>query len=156
MRNCLLAYSAAAAATNLFKIPLDALQPQRPRPLVLEVLVDRRRVVPVHIDLGQHGKGDAVVALAEGLDVVVRARLLAAEAVAWEADNIEAQVVVLLVELLQALVLRGEAALGRNIHDQHHLALKLLEREGRIGLVEGGKVVEGGVCGHGGEAEAGT
>jgi hypothetical protein len=56
---------------------------------------------------------DAVVDLAEGLDVVVGPGLLAAELVAWEAEDREVVGVFLLyglVELLEPFVLRGEAA----------------------------------------------
>lgn len=42
-----------------------------------------------YIDLAQHGKRDAVIHLAEGLDLVVGARVLAAELVAGEAEDLE-------------------------------------------------------------------
>lgn len=59
-----------------------------------------------------------MVDLAKALNLVVGAGLLAAKLVAREAEDDEALVLVLLVELFEAGVLRGEAALGGGVDDQ--------------------------------------
>ena len=58
-----------------------------------------------------------------------RARLLAAELVARHAEHREALVGVLLVQLLEALVLRGEPALRGHVHDEERLVLVVVEVE---------------------------
>lgn len=71
--------------------------------------------------------------MAEGLDLIVGAGILATELVARETEDGEVfRVFGLegLVELLEALELRGEAALGGGIHDQDDLAFKGAEGEG--------------------------
>ena len=57
--------------------------------------------------------------------------LLATELVARHAEHREALVGVLLVQLLEALVLRGEPALGRHVHDEQRLVLVVVEVERR-------------------------
>jgi hypothetical protein len=72
------------------------------------------------VDLAHDGEGDAVVDLAELLDIVIGAGLLVAELVAGEAENDEVVWVLLvdgLPQLLKAGVLRGEAALGGRVDD---------------------------------------
>lgn len=76
-------------------------------------------------------EADAVVDLAEVLDLVVGAGLLGAELVAGEADNLELVRVLLLdlvVQGLEPAVLGGEAALGGGVDDEHDLALVLGQR----------------------------
>lgn len=127
---------------ELLEVPLDAFEAQHAGLLVLEVLVHGVRVVAVDVHLFHDGERHAVVELAELADLLVRAALLVAELVAGEPDDLEALVVVALVELLELLVLRREAALGRDVDDEHHLAFQLLEGEGLAGAVEGCEVVE--------------
>lgn len=67
-----------------------------------------------------------MVDLAEALDLVVRAGLLPAKLVAGEAEDDEALVLELLVELLEPGVLRGEAALGGGVDDEGYFAAELL------------------------------
>lgn len=130
---------------ELLKVPLDASEAQQTGLLLLEVDVDGVGVVTVDVDLLENGEGDAVVELAEGGDLVSGSGLLATKLVAGEADDGESLILVLLVDLLEALVLGSEAALGGDVHNEHDLALQLLEGEGLSGLVEGSEVVEGGV-----------
>lgn len=59
---------------ELAEVPDDPL-PHESRLLVLEEREDRVRVGPVDVRLGRQGEGDAVVELAERLDLVVRAGL---------------------------------------------------------------------------------
>src|SRR5262249_20803789 len=65
---------------------------------------------------------DVVGRGAELLDVGVAARLLRAELIAREAEDLQAAVPAVAVQGLQALVLRGEAALAGHVDDQQHLA----------------------------------
>ena len=51
---------------------------------------------------------------------------------------------VLLVQLLEPLVLRGEPALGRDVHDEEHLALVVGELLVLTGDRLGGEIVGGG------------
>ena len=67
---------------------------------------ERVRVVAVDVDLGEHREGDPVVALAEGRDLGLVARLLVAELVAGEAEHGEALGGVGVVQLLEPGVLR--------------------------------------------------
>lgn len=117
---------AVAADEELLKVPLDHLDAHDAGLLVLEPLVEGVGIVAVHVDLAQDREGDAVVDLTEGLDLIIGAWVLAAELVAGEADDDEVIGVLLLdvlVELLQAGELGGEAALGCGVHDQDDLAL---------------------------------
>src|SRR5262249_27004622 len=68
-------------------------------------------------------EGDAVVFLAERLDVGLRPRLLSAEIVAREAEDGQTPGRVLLVERLELLVLRRVAALAGDVDDEDDLAL---------------------------------
>ena len=78
-------------ATNqeLLEIPLDALQAQETRFAVLHPLPHGLDIAAVDFGFAEHGEGDAVVDLAEGLDVVVGAGVLAAELVAREGEDFE-------------------------------------------------------------------
>lgn len=73
-----------------------------------------------YIDFPEHGEADAVVQLAELLDLVVGSRILAAELVAREPEELDLVAVLaleLLVQLLQTRELRREAALGGGVDD---------------------------------------
>ena len=87
-----------------------------------ERLVDGVPPGPVHLDLLEHREGDAVGRRAELGDLVGRARLLAAELVAREADHGEPARGELLVQLLQRGVLRRQPALGRHVHHEQRRA----------------------------------
>src|SRR6185295_10393535 len=111
--------------------------------LGLEVGVDRRLILAGLRDhLLEQREGHVELAGAELLDLVGRARLLAAEVVAREAEQHEALVLQLLIELLHAGVLLREPALAGDIDDQGHLARVLLQIGGlpvqrlRLQLVE--------------------
>src|SRR5262249_41627961 len=65
--------------------------------------------------------------LAERRDLVVVARVLAAELVARKAEHDESLVLVRLPQRLQALELRREATLAGGVDDQQHLALVAVE-----------------------------
>lgn len=125
---------------ELLEIPLDALQPHKSRHHLLHPCPHGRRIVAVDIQLAQHGKGDAVVDLAEGLDLVVRAGVLAAKLVAGEAKNGEVFGMLGLdglVEVLEAFKLRSEAAFGGGVDDEDDFAFEGGEVEGFALLCRG-------------------
>ena len=79
----------------------------------------RMRRAAVDFDLLVQRETDVVVERAEIADLVGVARLLVAELVAGEAQHHQALVLVLLPQLLESGVLRGEAAFGGGVDDQH-------------------------------------
>jgi hypothetical protein len=114
------------ANEELLKVPLDALETEETSLLVLEPGPEGVGVVTVDLGLLHDGEAHAVVDLAELLDVIVGAGLLAAELVAGEAEDDKVLRVLGLEvgpELLEAGVLRGEAALGSCVDDEDDLAL---------------------------------
>lgn len=114
-----------SANQELLKVPLDALHAHQARLLALDVLPQRVRIIAVDLRLTEDGEGDAVVDLAELLDLVVGCWLLAAELVAGEAEDDELAWVRgfdLLVERFEAAVLGGEATLGRGVDDEEDFA----------------------------------
>src|SRR5262249_37534782 len=80
--------------------------------LLGELVVDRVPLGAVDVDLLEERERHAVGRVAELADLLRSPRLLAHELVAREAEHLEAAVGVLVVQLLQARVLRCEAALG--------------------------------------------
>ena len=74
---------------ELLKVPLDPLEPEQARYLRLHPLIHRLRLIPIHVRLAQHGKRDAVIRQAEGLNRVVVARVLLHELVARETQDDE-------------------------------------------------------------------
>src|SRR5690606_14238733 len=92
----------------------------------------------VDVDLGEHRERHPVVALAELRDLLLVAGLLVAELVAREAEDDQALLAIGVLQLLQALVLRGEPALAGGVDDQHHLAG--VRREVGVGAVDRGGV----------------
>ena len=112
------------------------LLPSRPPFSELSHSEERVRVVAVDVDLGEQRERDAEVALAEALDLGLVPGLLVAELVAREAEHGEALVGVLVLQLLQALVLRREAALRGGVDDEHHLPV--VRREVDLGAVDAG------------------
>ena len=81
----------------------------------------------VDLDLCHKGEGDAVVEAAELGDLLVGAGLLVRELVAGEADDDQSLLLILLIKGLQAIVLRGEAALGCGVDNHKDLAFVLGE-----------------------------
>src|SRR5580658_9612474 len=86
------------------------------------------RTLPVDLDLREHRKGHVVAAGAEGADFLFIAWLLLAKLIAGEAQYAETARMQLAVQRFQTGVLRREAALARDIHDQQHLVVILLHR----------------------------
>lgn len=79
---------------------------------------DRVRIWTVHIDLFTEQEGDAEVQLANLRHCLVRLWLLPGELVAWETDDHEPFVLVLLVDRLEVDKLRCESALRRSVDEQ--------------------------------------
>src|SRR5690606_1945751 len=112
---------------ELGEVPLDRLAAKNARRFLLEVLVERMRVITIDVDLAEHREADAVVQLAELADFRLAARLLLAELVAREAKDFQLALV-LVIQRLQALVLWGKTTLAGGVDDQQHLALVLRQR----------------------------
>ena len=96
------------ANNELLEVPLDGLDAHDTGHLFLQPSEDGGGVFAVHVELPEDGESDAVVELAEGLDVVVGAGVLAVELVAGEAEDGEVfrvALLQLLVELLEAFEL---------------------------------------------------
>ena len=79
----------------------------------------------VHINLGGERESHAVVDAAELFDLRIIARFLMRKLVTGKTKNDETFVSELLVELLQAFVLRRESTLARGIHNQYRLACEV-------------------------------
>ena len=139
----------------LLEIPLHSLEPQDPWLLALQPLEQRLRPLPIHLHLPQHGETDPIVHLAETLDLVVGARVLRAELVAGEAEDLEVggevRVGLLegLVERFEAAELRGEAAFAGCVHDEEDFVLEGVQVVRAALFVGGVEVVECRCGGHG-------
>src|SRR5580658_7334644 len=90
--------------------------------------IDRVAAVAVHVDLLEEREGHAVGGRAELGDLLGRARLLAHELIAGESEDAEPLVPVGLLQPFQSLVLRREAALGGDVHEEERLPLVGRER----------------------------
>src|SRR5262249_34677729 len=82
----------------------------------------------VHLDLRVERERDVVARRAEALDLALVPGLLVPELVAREAEHLEASVVEFPIQRLEASVLRREAALRRDVHDEQRLAAIARER----------------------------
>src|SRR6266850_4502977 len=115
------------AHDELGEVPGDVTRAVRLRRLAGEPRVERRAAGAVHVDLREHRKAHAVGRGAERLHVGVAARLLTAELVARESEHREAAALLLRVQRLEPLIVRGEAALRGDVHHQQYLAAKIGE-----------------------------
>src|ERR1700693_5319825 len=79
-------------------------------------------LLAVDIDLRKQRKTDAVIGFAKRADRRRIAGLLPAELVAWKRQDFQTLLLELLIQGLQALILRCEAALTGGIDDQQYLA----------------------------------
>src|SRR5690242_19081070 len=89
--------------------------------------IERMLRGPGHRDLAVERKLDVVLRRAELLDLFVASRLLSREVVRRKAEHGEFLVAIRLVKLLQSLVLRGQAALRGDVHDQQHFTTMLTQ-----------------------------
>ena len=97
--------------------------------LLLQELIERVCIVAVDLDLLETGELCAEVQFAELVNALICARCLLSELVAGEIENLESLGVILLVELLQFIVLRGESAFGCCVDNQQHLVGVLFQRD---------------------------
>jgi hypothetical protein len=81
---------AIASDQELGEVPSDVLVARCVRIAVLEELVEIAGAVSVHLDLREHRKIDVELGPNEVQNLVVAARLLGAELVAWKAQDVEA------------------------------------------------------------------
>src|SRR5690554_1335224 len=82
----------------------------------------------VHLDLLVHREADAVILLTEFADLFVGARILLAELIAREAEDLQAAALVFLMELFEPRELRREAAFTSRIDDKEDIAAVIRER----------------------------
>lgn len=118
---------AITANQELLEVPLDTLETHDTRLLRLHPLEQRSSLVAVDIKFAENRERDTVVDLAERLDLIVGAGILTTELIAGEADDGEVVGVRgldLLVELFEALELRGETALGSGVDGEDDFALQ--------------------------------
>ncbi|MNG26417.1 hypothetical protein D3C84_1114090 [compost metagenome] len=84
--------------------------------------------MPVDFQLAGQRKGHAIVEAAEILDLLLGPRFLPGKLVARQAQHAEAFALVLLIEVFQRRVLRGQAAFGGDVDHQYDLALERRQR----------------------------
>ena len=84
--------------------------------LGLEPCVELGGAVTVDNNLGEHWEVDIEILRDEGPDLSGRSRLLAAELVARESQNLDA--VLVMMKRTQTCVLRREASSGRDVDDE--------------------------------------
>src|SRR5664279_2940907 len=127
---------------ELGEVPLDGVAKDSTF-FAFKELVQRMCAVTVDLDLREHRKVDAVIGFAKRLDLVVAGGLLVTELVAGKAQDLKSAVVILGVEILQSLVLRGESALAGGVDYEQDLAR--VGGEGLVGTVVqfGGEIVDG-------------
>lgn len=97
---------------ELLKIPLNPFQAQQAWLFRLHPFEHWLRLIAIDIGLAQDREGDAIVQLAELLNLVVRAGVLPTKLIAWEANNHELTRVFFrdfLPKRLEAAELRSEA-----------------------------------------------
>src|ERR1700688_1000570 len=82
---------------KLRKIPLNISAGLRIRRFVRQKLIQRRLVVALHRNFGHHWELHVVFGLAEGIDLLVRARLLRAKIIRGNSHDHESPVLVLLI-----------------------------------------------------------
>src|SRR2546425_3469059 len=114
---------AGAVDEELLKVPLDVAGELGVGFLRGQELVKGMDIVSLHGDLGEQLEGDPLVA-AESLDFGVRARLLLSKIVGREGQDLEALILVFLVERLEAgVLLLSKPALARHVDEQEDFPL---------------------------------
>src|SRR5262249_48445314 len=112
------------------------------RRLALQPLIQRMGAGAVHLDLGEERETDVVDRTAEALDGRPIRRLLLAELVAGESEHRKPAGRERLVEIVEAGILRGEAAMTRRVDDQHDLTLEAAHRDFASREIERGEIME--------------
>src|SRR5580765_60868 len=86
VRRVALDHLSVAVDEEFGEVPFDRFGPQQSGLLLLEILVERRGGVAVHVDLREHRERHAVIDLAEGFDLRLGSWLLLAELIAGKAQ----------------------------------------------------------------------
>ena len=76
----------------------------------------------IDLDLSKSGKGRSVVKAAKAIDFCSVSRSLLAKLIAGEIQDFKSVFLIALIEFLQFLILRSEAAAGRCIDNQQNLS----------------------------------
>ena len=108
---------------ELVKVPLDLTGEFGVGRLAREELEKRIDPLALDDDLREEREADLVLGRAKLLDLLVGPRFLLAEFVGGEGQDREPLILVLLVNRLEILVLRSQAALAGRVDDQQDLAL---------------------------------
>src|ERR1700742_2342576 len=87
---------------ELGEVPFDLLSAKQALRLLLQVSVKRERLIAVDLNLGKHREGHIIGERAKLLDLVLAARFLLAELIAWKTKDHQALVLVPPVQRLQA------------------------------------------------------
>ncbi len=95
--------------------------------MLRELGIERMAVLAVDLDLLEQREGHPVGRGAELLDLLRRAGFLPHELVARHSHHEQSAVAVLLRELLERRVLRGQPAFGRDVDDENRVALVCTE-----------------------------
>ncbi len=97
--------------------------------------VNRVTARTIDFNFFHHGKRNAVGCRAKFRNFLGRARLLAAELIAWESDDGEAFFAILILQGFERGVLRGQAAFRCNVDDEQRFAIKSSKRSWYAGEV---------------------
>ena len=84
----------------------------------------------IDFDFVEHGKAHAIIQLTKATDRLRIPRLLLAELITGKTQHHQALIGVLVMQLLEILILRRQAALAGGVDHQQHLALVLLHGHG--------------------------
>src|SRR5665213_2531024 len=118
---------ACAIDHELGEIPFDR-GAQQAGLLALQVAIERMGALAIDVDLVEHWKADGIVAGAELADLFGVARFLAAELITGKSQHRKAARTQLLLQRLEAAILRGKAAGAGGVDDQEHLTLVAFQR----------------------------
>ena len=90
---------------------------------MLHQLTEQRMdLCATYMDLGEHGKSNAVVQGAEFFNLILRTRFLPAKVIAWKSTHHQPALVVTLMQFLQACVVRCESAPRGDVDNEKYLA----------------------------------
>jgi hypothetical protein len=113
---------------ELGEVPLDRLRAQEAGRVLFERLKQRMGVCAVDFNPREHRERHVILVDAKFADCSLVPWLLMAELVARKSEHGEAALAKAPVQRFEARVLRGEAALARNIDDQQRLTRKVADR----------------------------
>jgi hypothetical protein len=91
-------------------------------------LIEGRSLGAIHINFRKHRKRNAIVEIAELLDLIIGAGLLPTELIARKPENREALIFKFLVQSFEPSILGREPTLAGDIHHERNLVRVLRER----------------------------